>query len=134
MQLFYRVAADVVVVVHFTYVACVVLGLVLILAGRARGWQWIRNFWVRLLHLVMIGVVVVQAWLGLVCPLTTLENTLRRRAGEATYRGGFIARWVHELLFFDAEPWVFTLCYTLFGLAVVATLFAAPPRRPGAAR
>jgi hypothetical protein len=32
------------------------------------------------------------------------------------------------LLFFDAEPWVFTVCYTLFGLAVLATFVLAPPR------
>ena len=37
-------------------------------------------------------------------------------------------------IFFDAEPWVFTVCYTAFGLLVAATWWFAPPRRPWAAR
>ena len=39
-----------------------------------------------------------------------------------------MANLVHDLLFFDAEPWVFTLLYTAFGLLVVATFVMAPPR------
>jgi hypothetical protein len=36
---------------------------------------------------------------------------------------------VHELLFYDAPGWVFTLVYTAFGLLVVAAFILAPPRR-----
>jgi hypothetical protein len=32
------------------------------------------------------------------------------------------------LIFYQAEPWVFTLSYAIFGLAVVAALVLAPPR------
>lgn len=130
MELFYRILADAVVTVHFAYVAFVVVGLVLTLAGAALRWKWVRNFWFRVLHLAMIGVVVAEAWCGIVCPLTTWENELRRRAGQAGYRGGFIANLLHDAMFFEADPWVFTLGYSLFGLAVLATFFIAPPRLP----
>ena len=76
----------------------------------------------------MILIVVVQALLGIMCPLTVWEQALRRLAGQQTYRGAFVANLVHDLLFFDAPPWVFTVCYCSFGLLVVLTLVLAPPR------
>jgi polyferredoxin len=130
MQLVYRILADVVVAVHFAYVAFVILGLVLTLGGAALRWSWVRNFWFRAVHLAMIAIVVGEAWCGIVCPLTTWENALRQRAGQATYGGGFIANILHDAMFFEAEPWVFTLAYLLFGLAVVLALVLAPPRWP----
>jgi polyferredoxin len=139
MELRYRILADVVVAVHFAYVAFVILGLVLTLAGAALGWRWVRNFWFRAVHLVMIAIVVGEAWCGITCPLTTWENALRQQAGQAAYRGGFLANLLHDTMFFDApffeaRPWVFTMAYTLFGLAVVGALILAPPRPPSFAR
>ncbi len=82
-------------------------------------------------HLAMIAYVVLESWLGVPCPLTLWENELRRLAGESDYPGDFIGYWAHRLIFFRAEPWVFTLVYTLFGLVVLATFVLAPPRWPG---
>ena len=127
-MLLYRILADMIVVTHFALVAFVVLAQVLIVVGVFRGWRWIHNIGFRLFHLLFIAVVVVQAWMGVVCPLTTLENHLRRKGGEAEYPGSFITYWIHELLFVEAEPWAFTICYSLFGLVVLASLFWAPPR------
>jgi heme A synthase len=124
-----RLAADLVLIVHASFIAFVVLGLVLVWVGIAAGWQWTRNPWYRTLHLVAIAFVVLQAYLGIVCPLTELENALRLRGGQQAYEpAGFIQHWLHAMIFFTAPSWVFTLCYTLFGLAVVGTLILAPPR------
>lgn len=128
MPLVYRLLADLTVIIHFAYVMFVILGLFAILAGWALRWNWIRNRWFRGIHLLMIGVVVLESWAGITCPLTTWEHQLRQRAGQETYQGDFIATWVHDALFFDAEPWVFTVCYSLFGGLVLATLFFVPPR------
>ena len=57
----YRALADMVLVLHFTFVAFVVGGLLLILIGGFRGWRWIQNPWFRAAHLLGIAVVVVQA-------------------------------------------------------------------------
>jgi polyferredoxin len=72
-------------------------------------------------------VVVAEAWLGLVCPLTTLEMWLRSHAGARTYGGGFIEHWLQQLLYYDAPPWAFVLGYSLFGALVVATWWYFPP-------
>jgi multisubunit Na+/H+ antiporter MnhB subunit len=114
----YHVLADLVLVAHLAFVAFVVIGQGLIVFGGCRGWRWVRNPWFRYAHLAAIGLVVGQAWLGVICPLTDLEMALREQAGDPTYNGTFVAHWLHQILFFDAPPWVFTLGYTLFGLAV----------------
>ena len=119
--------ADLLVIVHFSYVAFVVVGQILILFGGLRQWHWIRNVWFRGLHLLSIGIVVLESWLGIPCPLTVWEQSLRMRAGQVTYEGDFLGRCVHDLLFLDWSPATFTAIYTLFGLLVLATLLAFPP-------
>jgi hypothetical protein len=127
--LFWRILADFTVIAHVGYVAFVVLGQLLILVGALRGWLWIRNRSFRYAHLAAIVIVVLEAWVGMTCPLTTWENTFRKWAGQTTYQGDFLARCVHNLLFFDGPPWVFTACYSAFGAVVLATLWYAPPTR-----
>ena len=125
----YLMAADAVVLLHGLYALTVVLGLILILVGWLRHWHWVRNFWLRIVHLGMILVVVCESWCGVTCPLTTWEHQLRAAAGESSYQGDFIAHLVHQTLFAygDLAPWVFTVVYTLFGGAVLATLYLVPP-------
>ena len=130
MEWFYAIAADGVFLLHLGIVWFVILGLVLTILGGALQWSWVRNAWFRATHLVLIGVVVAQAWVGVVCPLTTWEMALRERAGQQTYDGSFIAHWLGRLLWVELPPWGFLLMYTLFGAAVVATLVFVPPRWP----
>lgn len=122
--------ADLVLAIHAAFILFVVGGQILILAGWALGWSWPRHRWFRLLHLLAIGVVMLQAWIGAACPLTTLENLLRAPvAGGVTYENGFIRYWVRELVFYIAPAWVFTVIYTVFAGVVVLTWFVYPPRR-----
>lgn len=118
----YRLLADAVLVVHFLFVIFVVLGFVAIVVGRCAKWMWVRNKGFRFAHLAAIGVVVLQAWAGRHCPLTVWENSLRQQAGELGYGGSFTQYWLHKVLFFQAEPWVFTLIYSVFGALVVFVL------------
>ena len=120
--------ANVVLGLHVAVAAFVIVGLVLAIAGNLRGWRWANNFWFRIVHLAAILVVAAEAWLGLVCPLTTLEMRLRVRAGVQTYGGGFVEHWLQQLLYYDAPPWVFILGYTVFGCLVLATWRYFPPR------
>ena len=120
--------ANVVLGLHVAVAAFVIVGLVLAIAGNLRGWRWANNFWFRIVHLAAILVVAAEAWLWLVCPLTTLEMWLRVRAGVQTYGGGFVEHWLQQLLYYDAPPWVFILGYTVFGCLVLATWRYFPPR------
>jgi hypothetical protein len=128
---FHLIAADLVLATHALFVAFVVLGLALILAGGLLRWSWVRNPWFRALHLAAIGIVVLQAWFGIICPLTTWEMALRGKAGDSVYAGSFIAYWLESILYFEAPPWVFTLAYTVFGTLVAIAWLLVRPRRFG---
>jgi hypothetical protein len=127
--------ADGVLAAHVAIVLFVVLGLLLIVGGNLLGWRWVNAPWFRVLHLATIAIVVCEAALGWVCPLTTLEMWLRARAQATPYAGSFIAHWLQALLFWTAPPWVFTAAYSVFGLAVAAAWWRFPPafRKRGAA-
>lgn len=123
----YQLLADAALILHAAVVVSVVGGLLLILIGNLAGWRWVNALWFRLAHLATIGVVVAQAWLGVTCPLTSLEMVLRERARLSTYSGGFIEHWLHRFLYFEAPAWVFALVYTIFGVLVLATWWYLPP-------
>ncbi|MBB3232560.1 DUF2784 domain-containing protein [Halomonas stenophila] len=127
-RLLYSLAADAILVVHAAFVVFVILGLALTLIGKPLAWHWVRNPWFRLAHLGAIGFVVLQTWLGTLCPLTVWEMALRERAGDALYTGSFVAYWLHRLLFYQAPAWVFIVVYTLFGGLVVLSWFWVRPR------
>lgn len=129
--MFYALLADAVVALHVLYVSFVLLGEAAIVAGAIWRWSWIRNPWFRWIHLSMILIVALEAIVGMTCPLTVWEDELRRLAGQERAAGTFIGRLLHDLLFFDAAPWVFTTAYVSFALLVVATFCFAPPRRGG---
>jgi hypothetical protein len=126
----YRMLADAVVIVHAAYVAFVVLGLVAILAGAALRWNWTRNFKFRIVHLAAIALVCVESLTGAMCPLTTLEDSLRARSGGAEYPGEFLGYWAHRLIFYDFPPATFTPFYLAFAALVALTFVLLPPRRP----
>ncbi|MDJ0792843.1 MAG: DUF2784 domain-containing protein [Woeseiaceae bacterium] len=125
---YYLLAADLLLLTHVLFVAFVVFGLILVYVGKPLNWSWVRNPSFRLAHLAAIGVVTIQAWLGVICPLTTWEMALRRQVGDATYSGEFIAHWLEEILYYRAPPWVFIVCYTVFAALVVVSWFWVRPR------
>ena len=120
-------AADGLLLLHALFIAFVVFGLIFIITGFVKQWRWVRNPWFRFAHLGAIGIVVLQSWLNITCPLTIWENNLREQAGEATYAGSFIQHWLHKLIYYQAETWVFTLTYTVFAALVVLAWCLAPP-------
>lgn len=85
----YQIAADTVVVLHLVFVLFAVLGSLLIL-------------WRRYLLWLHLPTMIWAAWIefrGGLCPLTPLENWLRRQGGMAGYQGGFIEHYVEPLLY-----------------------------------
>lgn len=126
----YTYLADAVVALHVAYVGFIIVGQLVILAGIPLRWQWIRNFWFRLFHLLSISYVALEAIAGVACPLTLWEDDLRRLAGQTVYEGTFIGRFMHDILFYNADSWIFTASYITFALLVLLTFVIAPPRRP----
>lgn len=130
----YQLLADAVVVFHALFVSFVVFGQLFILLGIWRGWPLARNFWFRVVHLSMIGVVALEAIFGIICPLTSLENHLRELAGQQVHEGSFMGRLAHNILFYDAPQWIFSVLHCVFALVVLLTFVLAPPRWPLAER
>jgi Protein of Unknown function (DUF2784) len=102
----YRIAADAVVVAHAGFILFVAIG------GIA-AWWWPRLLW---LHVPAVawGIGIVAA--GFDCPLTPLEQRLRRLAGGRGYQGGFVDRYIEGVIY----PGEYTrLVQALIALAVV---------------
>ena len=76
----WRLAADAVLVLHFAFIAFALLGGLLALR-----WRWLP-----LVHLPAAAWGAFVEISGRTCPLTGLENALRRRAGEAGYPASFV--------------------------------------------
>jgi hypothetical protein len=87
--MWYQAAVDLVVVVHLLFIAFVVGGVFL-------AWRWPRVIWAHV-PAVIYGALV--EFVGFTCPLTVLENDLRRRAGQAGYRGGFIDHYLVTVIY-----------------------------------
>ena len=115
--------ADLVLIVHFTFVLFVVGGLGLIWIGAAAGWRWVRSFWLRAAHLAAIAYVAGEALAGVWCPLTVWEDALRGAREDKS----FVARWIHRALYYDLPEWVFTAAYVLFALVVAASWWFVRP-------
>jgi hypothetical protein len=85
----YRAAADLVLVVHFAFIVFVALGGLIVL-------RWWRVSWVHV-PVALYGVAV--ELIGFICPLTPLEVGLRQRGGEAGYAGGFVEHYLTAALY-----------------------------------
>ncbi len=121
-----QILADLLLAIHASFILFVVVGLILIWAGWALHWSWVRHFWFRLIHLLCIAFVAVQSIVGAMCPLTVWEDRLRgvNRSGP-----GFIERHLERMLYYDFPDWVFMVAYAGFGLLVLVTFVLFSPKR-----
>ena len=84
-----RLAADLVLIVHMAFVLYVLFGGLLVLARP----------WLALIHLPAVIWAVLLEFFGWICPLTPLEQDLRRAAGQAGYEGGFVEHYLVPILY-----------------------------------
>jgi hypothetical protein len=117
--MWFRGAADVVLLVHVAFVGFVILGGLLAL-------RWRRVAWVHL-PVALYGATI--EFVGFRCPLTPLELSLRRRGGEAGYEGGFIEHHVTAALYPSGLTRDAQLALGVGVLAVNATVYAVWIRR-----
>ena len=86
----YRIVADTVMLLHFSFLAFVVLGGFL-------SWRWPRAIWTHVAA-ALWGLATVA--LAIRCPLTNVEDWARERAGEAKLSGtGFIDHYIENVLY-----------------------------------
>jgi len=85
----YRLAAETVLLLHLAFIVFVIAGA----TGAAR-WSWLP-----LVHLPAAAWGVFVELTGRVCPLTTAENYLRLKAGEAGYSESFIEHYLLPIIY-----------------------------------
>jgi len=85
----YRILAEFVVIIHFSFVLFVLLGGLLVL-------KYWRCAW---LHVPAILWAVLISFAGWDCPLTPLENGLRQQGGTAGYGNGFTEHYILPILY-----------------------------------
>jgi hypothetical protein len=117
--------ADIILIIHFLFVLFVVGSMPLIWIGARLGWRFVRNILFRLAHLGAILFVSMESLAGMVCPLTLLEDSLRRSPTDTS----FVQRWLHRILFYDVPEGVLTVLYLMFAILVAITFKFVPPSR-----
>jgi hypothetical protein len=85
----YELLANLVLILHVTFVAFVLIGALLVL-------RWNRLIWI---HLPAVAWGALTEFAGIVCPLTPLEVRLRQLGGEAGYQGGCIEHYLTAVLY-----------------------------------
>jgi Protein of Unknown function (DUF2784) len=100
--------ADVVLALHFAYVAFIPL-------GGALAWRWPRLVWA---HLTAVGIGLVSITVGFDCPLTTWEQSLRRRGGQRPYTDGFVDHYLTGHVYPHGYDWAVQV---IFGVCIVAS-------------
>ena len=108
----FRIAADIVVIVHAAFVLFVLFGAVLT-------FRWPRVAW---WHLPAAAWGALIEFAGWVCPLTPLENRLRLLGGERGYGGGFVEHYVLPILY---PPGLTRTLQLILGTGVVILNVAA---------
>ena len=104
--------ADLVLILHFAFIAFAVLGAL----------AWLRWHLAPLVHLPALAWGVAIELVHGACPLTPLENALRRAAGDPGYAGGFIERYLGALIYpvglTPATQWLLGLGLLLVNVAL----------------
>ena len=87
--MFYQLMADIVVVIHFSFILFAGFGGLLVL--RWRRWAW--------LHVPAAVWAVMISFGRWICPLTPLENWFRERSGEMIYQTSFVEQYIVPLIY-----------------------------------
>lgn len=109
----YMVLADLTVLVHFLWVAFIILGAIWGRTSRA----------VRIVHLSGLGLAVILNVMQWYCPLTHLETWLRQRhSQQEPYPGSFIAHYLEKLIYVEI-PMRAMIAPTLILLAITLWIY-----------
>lgn len=120
--------ADAVLVLHGLFIAWAALGALAV-------WRWPRLL---VLHLPALAWGVWIEISGGICPLTPLENSLRRAAGQSGYSGGFIDHYLGGLIYpaglTREAQWVVAGVLLAINVVLYGVMIARVRRARGSAR
>ena len=117
--------ADLILIIHFLVVIFIVSLFALIPYGYYRKWTWVSKKKIRYTHLFLMTFVTIESFVGIICPLTILENDLRGTITNQT----FISKYLSKIIFFNFPSSVFLALYFTGFLVVVYLSFKYPPKK-----
>ena len=116
----YRIAADLVIFVHFLWIAFVILGFPVFLYFNLQKW--------RAIHLLSLIVTVVMQLTGTICPLTYLESYLKAKGvSRGVYPGQFTIDTIEKLIYVEDLTLEKITYATIVFLALVLLSFWLKP-------
>ena len=120
-----RLLADAVLLLHLVFIVFALAGGVLVLFRGYIAW----------LHLPAVAWAAYAEFTATICPLTPLENSLRKQAGQEGYDGGFVEHYLIPLIYPAAlTPRLQMLIGAIVVAVNVAVYAAALWRRSGRRR
>jgi hypothetical protein len=108
--MFYRYAADAVLLLHLAFITFAVFGGLIAI--------WWRK--ILFIHLPAAAWGVFVEFTGRVCPLTSLENTLRIKSGIAGYSESFVEHYLLRIIY--PEDLTREIQYFLGALVVIVNI------------
>ena len=109
----FRLAADALLLVHFGFIAFVILGGLLVL----------RRRWIAFVHVPAVAWATFVVASGGICPLTFVENALRARAGESGYSESFIEHYLLHVIYPPGLTPAVQLALAIGVLAINVTIY-----------
>lgn len=135
----WRILADIIVWVHFLWIAFMAAGFLLTLWATlsviiSRAPKSAKKFFdlyiFRTIHLCGIVYVGSLFALGKHCPLTVLENFLRSKyPGYDEYAGSFIIHYLEKIIYPELSPLIISIPTVIILLFCVAMFFIKPPSK-----
>ena len=100
-------SADIILFFHFCVVVFVTSGFFLVPIGYTFHWDWIANRKLRIFHIGVMAFVSLETLLGITCPLTSIENSLR----DVHQSNSFIGYWIQQIVYWDLPTKFFIILY-----------------------
>ncbi len=113
-------------IVHLMIIVFNVAGLLVIPVGACAGWEFVRKFWLRLLHVGLLAIVAIQAMMGRACILTIWQSQL----SGSNQAPPLLMHWAEKIIYWQLPLWVFAVIYVLVFLYVMLLWFLIPPHPP----
>lgn len=128
--MFYKLLADLIVVIHFVWIIFMLLGFLLTLQAffyKKAFFDWFRF---RIIHLIGIFYISLLSILGNYCPLTILENFLRSRYElNLVYPGSFIIHYLERLVYPAVNPLIIQIPTAFIAVFTILVFIIRPPRK-----
>ena len=115
--------SEIVLLFHFCIFLFMVLSFFLIPLGYHKKWEWVKNRYYRLIHLILMGIIFIETILGFMCPLTILEDFLRNDI-EINNK---ITQIIHQVMYWDLPTNQFIILYLLSLLYLIFLWFFFKP-------